>query len=294
MSIQESSIDIHLSRVDRIYRPNDKVEGKIVIYAKRSWTHSGVNMVADGILYLSHSPNADGKPTVLMKIESQALPPGKITEGITEIPFAFFLNPIAGEKLYETYHGLYVSVIYGIKLHCDRGVLKKALQKETEYTVEIPKPTQIDNSKPIEFHISPESLVGVSQAMLSSLPKFSVSGKLHRSICLITQPLTGEVVIELFSVPIKAIDLQLVRVETVITDGRTTKEGSEIQKVQMGVGNVCRNLTIPLYMIFPRIFSCPTLICQNFKIEFELNLLISYGDGYQLTETMPITIYRDD
>lgn len=35
---------------------------------------------------------------------------------------------------------------------------------------------------------------------------------------------------------------------------------------QIAEGDVCRGLRIPIYMIFPRLFTCPTLTTANFKI----------------------------
>lgn len=38
------------------------------------------------------------------------------------------------------------------------------------------------------------------------------------------------------------------------------REATEIQNLQIGEGDVMRGMSIPLYMIFPRIFTCPTSI----------------------------------
>jgi len=99
--------------------------------------------------------------------------------------------------------------------------------------------------------------------------------------------------VERAEAPIKSVELQLVRIESVTAEGKTTKEATEIQTIQIGDGNICRNLTVPMYMVFPRLFSCPTVTAANFKIEFELNLIVVYGDGYQLTENFPLTLYRE-
>lgn len=48
----------------------------------------------------------------------------------------------------------------------------------------------------------------------TTLPKFLVRGHLDATNCVITQPLTGELKVENSEVPIKSIELQLVRVET--------------------------------------------------------------------------------
>lgn len=41
---------------------------------------------------------------------------------------------------------------------------------------------------------------------------------------------------------------------------------TEIQNIQIGDGDIPHNIPIPIYMIFPRLFTCPTLITTNFKI----------------------------
>jgi hypothetical protein len=89
-------------------------------------------------------------------------------------------------------------------------------------------------------------------------------------------------------VPIKSIELQLVRVETCGCAEGYSKDCTflifffgefydeleinlitkvtEIQNVQIGEGDVLRGIQIPIYMIFPRLFTCPTLLTTNFKI----------------------------
>lgn len=58
---------------------------------------------------------------------------------------------------------------------------------------------------------------------------------------------------------IEMMKVMYVRFVVVIT-------ASEIQTIQIGEGNVCRGLPIPIFMIFPRLFSCPTVCTTNFKI----------------------------
>lgn len=52
------------------------------------------------------------------------------------------------------------------------------------------------------------------------------------------------------------------------------------------------NLEIPLYMLFPIRFSCATYIHQDFRIEFHVNLIVIFHNGYQLTENFPLRIFR--
>lgn len=67
---------------------------------------------------------------------------------------------------------------------------------------------------------------------------------------------------------------------------------TEIQNIQIGDGEVARNIPIPIYMVFPRLFTCPTLITNNFKIEFEVKIVIILEDNHIITENIPIKIIR--
>lgn len=58
------------------------------------------------------------------------------------------------------------------------------------------------------FIFSPQSF------QRASLPKFLIRGHLNSTNCIITQPLTGELVVETAEAAVKSIELQLVRVET--------------------------------------------------------------------------------
>jgi hypothetical protein len=171
--------------------------------------------------------------------------------------------------------------------------MKKALVRDMEFIVEVPN-GKMPESPPISFEITPESLDNVNRQELGDIPRFKISGKLHRAHCPISLPFTGEVTVEVSDAPIRTIELQLIRVESVSTGSvNITRESTEIQSIQIGEGNICRNMVVPMYMIFPRLYSCPTLIQPNFRIEFEVNLVMVLGDGYMITENFPITLIRE-
>ena len=126
------------------------------------------------------------------------------------------------------------------------------------------------------------------------MPLVQRAHQLHRQSCPINLPFTGEFVVEESAAAVKSIELQLVRSETVRhpESGNTAKEATEIQNIQIAEGDVTRNLVIPIYMIFPRLFTCPTMITDDFKVEFEVNLIVIFGDGYMITENFPIKLHR--
>uniref|UniRef100_A0A8C2C5I8 VPS26 endosomal protein sorting factor C n=2 Tax=Cyprinus carpio TaxID=7962 RepID=A0A8C2C5I8_CYPCA len=143
---------------------------------------------------------------------------------------------------------------------------------------------------PVEFSITPETLQNVRER--SSLPRFLIRGHLDATSCAVTQPLTGELVLESSEVAIKSIELQLVRVETCGCAEGYARDATEIQNIQIAEGDVCRGLSIPIYMVFPRLFTCPTLETTNFKVEFEVNIVIILQDDHLITENFPLKLVR--
>jgi len=38
--------------------------------------------------------------------------------------------------------------------------------------------------------------------------------------------------------------------------------------------------------------SAPLLVLQSFRVEFEVNIIVAFEDGYMVTENFPISLYR--
>ena len=55
---------------------------------------------------------------------------------------------------------------------------------------------------------------------------------------------------------------------------------TEVQNIQIADGNVIPDLEIPMYMLFPKIYSCATIHHAKFKIEFEINLIVIFLNGF--------------
>ena len=92
--------------------------------------------------------------------------------------------------------------------------------------------------------------------------------------------------------PLRSIDLQMIRIETIRGGEQQLKKATEILNLQMADGNVRRNSMIPMYLGFPKQFSCPTTYYKHFKIEFEVNLLFTFQNGLLITKNFPIRLYR--
>jgi len=297
------SMDIRLKKVDRIYHPKDKVEGVVVVSSKGRMSHNGIKLVLEGNVSLQLSAKSVGlfeafynsvKPIQLINFSVELAKPGKFEDGDTEIPFEFKLESLTEQQpLYETYHGVFVNIQYLIKVDMARSLLAKNLQKTLEFIVEIknstpPKPT------PVKFTITPESLENVKKSSLKNIPKFRIEGKLESALCNINKPFVGELVLEESEAIIKSIELQLVRVETCGCADGYAKEATEIQNIQIADGDLQRGAPLPIFMVFPRLFTCPTIATRTFKIEFEVNLVVMLIDGHLITENFPLRLVRCD
>jgi len=299
---KKMSIDIRLKRVDRIYHPGDVVKGVVVVSTKGKLAHNGIKLVMEGNVNLQLSAKSVGlfeafynsvKPIQVVFYSIDLVKPGKFEDGDTEIPFEFKLDPITNQTVFETYHGVFVNIQYLLRADMPRPLLAKNLQKSLEFIVEIknapaPKPT------PIKFTITPDSLENVKKNSLKSIPKFKITGGIESALCNINRPFQGELVVEESEAVIKSIELQLVRVETCGCADGYAKEATEIQNIQIADADVCRGLNIPVFMVFPRLFTCPTLATRTFKIEFEINLVVMLIDGHLITENFPIRLVRCD
>lgn len=293
-----TALDIRLKKVSKIYHEGENVAGFVVIQSKNDVKHDGITLSIEGSVVLQLSAKNVGifeafynsvKPIQLLNYSFEVSKPGKLPPGKTEIPFEFPLRPKGSKVLYETYHGVFVNIQYLLKCDMKRPLLNKDLQKVSEFIVEY-KEGDKAMPKPINFNITPESLQNVKEK--SKIPRFAVIGKLDSTVCCINQPFTGELIVERCEVPIKSIELQLVRVETCGCAEGYAKDATEIQNIQIGEGDVNHGIAIPIYMVFPRLFTCPTLVTTNFKVEFEVNIVIIFHDDHLINENFPIRLTR--
>jgi hypothetical protein len=70
-------------------------------------------------------------------------------------------------------------------------------------------------------------------------------------------------------------------------------QATEIQNIQIVDGDIARNFPIYMYMIFPRLFTCPSVSARTFKVDFEINLVVMFPDGRLITEKFPIKLIRE-
>ena len=293
-----ATLEIKLKRANKVYREGEVIKGTMVVTSKGELSHTGISLSMEGTVSLQLSAKSVGvfeafynslKPINLINYTLEITKAGKLPSGTTEIPFEMPLRAKTGKKLYETYHGVFVNVMYTMRADMKRPLLNKDLQKVSEFIVEYGEGGKVED-KEVSFRVSPQSLENVKNR--GNVPDFLISGKIDSVNCCITKPFCGELVVERSSAPIRSIELQLVRVETCGCAEGYARDPTEIQNIQIADGDVCRGVVIPIYMVFPRLFTCPTLSTSNFKVEFEVNIVTIFYDDHLVTENFPIKLTR--
>eukprot|EP01083_Nonionella_stella_P083656 231373_1 len=294
-----ADVEIKLDRYDRCYSPGDTVSGVIIVRSDSKLSHQGIKLQVCGTVDLQLSARAVGlfeafynsiKPMELISYDITVSEAGRLPKGVTELPFEFDLKPRKNMKLYETYHGVYINTQYIITVEMFRSMLAKNIRKAIEFIVRIKSKPPPQNK--VYFEINPEKLKNVQKENRQLIPRFSIRGHFDSGVCNIERPFTGNIVIEQSDQEIKSIELQFVRVETCTYENNEAREATEVENIQLADGNVCHGFDIPIYMIFPRLFTCITTIETAFKVEFEVNVVILFKDTHMLTENFPIRLVR--
>ncbi|KAL5253921.1 hypothetical protein ACHWQZ_G013623 [Mnemiopsis leidyi] len=293
------SLEIKLKRASKIYHPGEVLKGSLLVETKSDISHTGLFLNLEGVVSMQLSSKSVGifeafynsvKPIPLITVNLEVQKAGKFPAGVTTIPFEFPLKAKSTRPLYDSYHGVFISVQYTLHAELRRGILNKPLLKSLEFIVEGDKVAKSTEESPIPFTITPQSLENIRE--IKSVPDFKISGTLERAVCDIEQPLQGTISVDHSAKPIKSIELQLVRVETCGCAEGYAKDATEIQNIQIAEGDVMRGLAIPIHMVFPRLFTCVTTATNNFKIAFEVNIVIVLQDDHLITENFPIKLYR--
>lgn len=220
------------------------------------------------------------KPIQLLNKTVQINSAGKISPGNKEIPFHIALDGPKGglgSRLHDTYHGAHINIQYVLTAEISRGYMLKSLCASLELIVEstrgkIPHPpTQADS---VYFYITQDTQ---KHSLLPSIRSggFRVTGRVMTR-CSLMEPVVGEIIVEHSAVSIRSIDLNLLRIESIVLNDRMASETTEVQATQVADGDICRGLPLPIYMILPRLLTCPTLSSGSFSLEFGLSITITF------------------
>lgn len=300
--MSDVQVDIRLRRIAKIYNEGDSVKGVVLIVnnTKSDVSHQGVTLVLDGRVNLKMSSKNIGvfesfynsvKPIQLVSANVDVLKPGRVVSGRTELPFEIPLQPrVSNRSLHETYHGLYVNIEYLLVAEMKRS-LRKDLRKETEIVVEYKdKDVSFISPELTPFTLNPKSVQKTIKDR-ENFPRFSIKGEI-KTKGAIGSPMTGEIIVESCEQPIKSIELQLMRVEVCGCAEGYSKDATEIQNIQIAEGDPCRNVSIPIYMVYPRLYTCPTILTPNFQVEFEVNIIVIFQSQYLVSQKFPLKLSR--
>ncbi|XP_042495367.1 vacuolar protein sorting-associated protein 26C-like isoform X3 [Macadamia integrifolia] len=228
------SIELKLSRSNRIYRPSELLEGKIITNFPSPIYHQGIRLNATGTVNMQVRGGTAGvidsfygvvKPISIMNKSVEVRSSGKLGSGTNEIPFSMTLRQQGkdnSELFYETFHGANISIQYLITVDINRGYLHKSLSATMEFIIESEK------GNLLEAPVSPEMVI------------FYITQDTQK------HPLLPELRSGLF-LPWQIAD-----------------------------GDVCRNMTLPIYVILPRLLTCPTVYAGPFSIEFQVSIVINF------------------
>ncbi|GAA0172194.1 membrane traffic protein [Lithospermum erythrorhizon] len=283
------SIEINLSRSNRTYHPNEALEGKIIAKVASSISHQGIKLKVKGSVHLQVRGGSAGvieslygvvRPMPILKKVFDVQPSGRIGSGMVEIPFSVRLRDPGEdnvEKMYETFHGGNISIQYFVTVDVVRGYLQKSLTATVEFIIESEKdnlPERPVSPEMVIFYITQDTQ---RHALLPELKSggFRVSGRMSTH-CSLADPICGELTVEASAVPIQSIDIHLMRVESILVGERIASEPSLVQTTQIADGDICRGMTLPIYIIIPRLLTCPTIFAGPFSVEFKMIITITF------------------
>ncbi|KAG6537027.1 hypothetical protein ZIOFF_002105 [Zingiber officinale] len=289
-----SKIELKLSRPSRVYHPGELIQGKIVTALSAPISYQKILVTATGTVNIQVRQGVTGvidslygvvKPMrILKKCFEVAASAGKLGPGTTEMPFSFTLSPQENETVatfYETFHGGNISIQYLITADVMRGYLHKSLSTTLEFIVENDKVNLLASPPPPEFTRFYMTQDTQKHQLLPEL----LTGLFSFFFVHAVDPITGDLTVETSAVPIESIDVQLLRVESILVGEKIITDTSVIQTTQIADGDICRLVTLPIYVLIPRLLVCPSLSVGSFSIEFQVSIIISFQS--QLSKLYP-------
>lgn len=300
------SIFVALDRVGATYEAGERVTGVVVVQSDSATSHRGIELQAIGTLRVegserSHAAFRQAPPEVAQQTVFQTTltiaQAGKLPAGETAIPFSFPLASGSKRKpLPETYHGVYVKVEYAVtarvsyllsQKHAEPVTLLVSCPGQSEPTDE-----QITQDQGCNFSLDSSNVRTSRKVQGTRVPAFEIDGAVARYYNDIDVPLSGYVRILSCNLPITSVEIQLIRSENVAVGDTVGRENTEVQNIQIGDGDVQRGVVIPMHMMFPKWYTCAALITDDVKVEFEVNLVVTLEGHTQITQNLPIRLYR--
>jgi hypothetical protein len=303
-----SSISISLDNPIGEYKPGAKVLGALHIATQSSVSHNGIVVTGAGQIGVRPSKSAFGgnasrvPPVTLMDFTLEVRPAGRLSEGSSRVDFEFY---VLGPKgcplpLLESYCGACLSIQY--LLHAEVRTagtfFAKAIRTCMEIVVLVPgqgfdpdEPPQ--DPGPCLFSFDNNSFEGEKFSSEVVTPKLEIEGQLSTTLCEITRPITGTLTVKHCQLKVVTIDIYLIRVEGLQMDGKIAYETSYVQTTQIACADVCRGVPIPIHMVLPRVFTCPKLVTDTFRVLWQVEIVIFFEEeGASVRKVFPIQIFR--
>lgn len=304
--MSDFSVEIRLDRVGAVFKVGETVTGVLVVTCSSNTSHNGIHLLVEGAITIQPSSRSQGifealyeklEPVEMLHLPITLATKGALPAGETEIPFSFALLPNNPEiPLVETYHGVYICSGY-----CVGGFVEFTFSKKQAKPVRLlvyspgqscPKAEDIAKDKGLDFTLNTASVRQGKKYNGPVIPQFSVIGHLDRYYNNIDAPLSGWICIQECDVNILSIEIQLIRSEYCATNENSGKESTEVQNIQVGDGDVLRNFTLPLHMMFPKWYTCAAIDTTHLRVEFEINMVVTVEGHNQITQNLPIRLYR--
>lgn len=297
-------VSLSLDGLNKIYYAGDYIQGAVLIINKAKATQK-FDLQIKVVGYYTFK-NSKENPPKLQALQFYKKTHTSLTDQYSTIGannsyrFKFPLTSDGCEpsydKLYESYFGVAVSIIY--EVHAE--VISNGKQfpsKKTKMLVLVPgqgiNPRFGRKRVNYQFNLNPKKIESNKLENQSLMPQFEIFGFLENVNCCVDKPFNGFLNIKECSGQIKSIELQFLRNEKILyKDLQGTSEVSEIQNLQIGEGDVIRNLEIPIFMTFPRGFCCANLETKDACISFEMNLIIVLVNGVVIMENYPVNLWR--
>ena len=297
-------ISLSLDSLNKVYYAGDYIQGSVLIINKSKTTMKfDLFIKVSGFYTFRNTKENPPKTSGLQfyKKSFKALSEQYSTIGSNNsFRFKFPLTSDGCDQnfssLFESYHGVAVSLVYEISAQAVI-VGKDFESKKSRILVLVPG--QGINSKfgrkrvSYQFTLNPKKIESNKLTDQNLMPKFEIDCFLENINCCVDKPFNGFCNIKECSTQIKSIELQFLRNEKILAKDFTgMSEVSEIQNLQIGDGDVVRNLEIPVFMTFPRGFCCANLENKDVCISFEMNLIIVLVNGVVIMENYPVNLWR--
>ena len=293
--MSDLDVDIRFDRVGAVFHAGETVTGVVVVNTPSKSSHSGISLLAEGVVTVQPSTRSQGifealyeqlKPIAMLDIPIQLAKKGELPAGETEIPFSFVLMANdRGVPLVETYNGVYICATYVVSATVEFTFSKKQAKPTRMHVFcpgqSAPTPDETAKDKGIDFRLNTASVRAGKKYNGPVIPQFDVVGHLDRYFNDIDVPLSGWICINECDVPIVSVEIQLIRSEYCATTETSGKESTEVQNIQVGDGDVLRKFTLPLHMMFPKWYTCAAIDTPHLRVEFEINIVLTvdiHGD----------------